>query len=58
MMMKLTDEQKQTQKVIHEFAKKEIKPKALELDKKGKEYFPWDIAKKGAEIGLLTNAIP
>ena len=43
-------------RVVEEFCKKEIKPRVLELDS-GKS-FPWDIVRKGAEIGLLSLLIP
>lgn len=52
----LTDEQKLMRKTAHEFAEKEMRPVALELDKKGA--VPWDIMKKAHEIGLDTAMIP
>lgn len=52
----LTEEQKLMQKTAHEFAEKEMRPIALEYDKKGE--MPWDVVKKAHEIGLDTAFIP
>ncbi len=52
----LTEEQKLMQKTAHEFAEKEMRPIALEYDKKGT--MPWDVVKKAHEIGLDTAFIP
>ncbi len=52
----LTEEQKLMQKTAHEFAEKEMRPIALEYDKKG--VMPWDVVKKAHEIGLDTAFIP
>lgn len=52
----LTDEQKELQRLAHEFSQKEIRPHTEEHDKCGK--FPIDIAKKAFEIGLMNLNIP
>lgn len=52
----LSEEQKMARDNTHEFAEKEIRPKALEYDEK--EEFPWEIVKKANEAGLLHFNIP
>src|SRR5438034_10622876 len=52
----LTDEQRLLQKTAHEFAEREMRPVALEYDKKGE--VPWDIIKKAHALGLDTGFIP
>ena len=52
----LTEEQKLMQKTAHEFAEKEMRPVALEGDKKGE--MPWHVVQKAHEIGLDTAFIP
>ena len=52
----LTEEQKLMQKTAHEFAEKEMRPIALEYDKKA--VMPWDIVKKAHALGLDTAFIP
>lgn len=52
----LSDEQKVWKKIVHEFAAKELKPKAREVDEK--EEFNWESARKGGPIGLLGMSIP
>src|SRR5256885_9513541 len=52
----LTDEQRLLQKTAHEFAEREMRPVALEYDKKGT--VPWDIIKKAHALGLDTAFIP
>lgn len=56
MRLELTDEQKMIQKMVREFAEKEIEPVAAELDQK--ERYPSDILKKMASLGLLGIIIP
>jgi len=53
---KLTEEQEAMQKLAHEFAEREVRPVAAELDEKGA--VPWDIYKKAAEVGLTNYAYP
>ncbi len=52
----LTEEQRLMQKTAHEFAEKEMRPIALEYDKKGE--MPWHVVEKAHEIGLDTAFIP
>jgi acyl-CoA dehydrogenase len=52
----LSDEQKLMQKTAHEFAEREMRPIALEQDKKGE--MSWDIVKKAHGLGLDTAFIP
>jgi butyryl-CoA dehydrogenase len=56
MRFELTDEQKMIQKMVREFAEKEIEPVAAELDQK--EKYPTEILKKMASLGLLGIIIP
>jgi alkylation response protein AidB-like acyl-CoA dehydrogenase len=48
----LTEDQLTTQKWIHEFAEREIRPVAAEYDRT--EEFPWPVIRKAAEIGLYS----
>ena len=52
----LTEEQRLLQKTAREFAQREMRPVALECDKKGE--VPWDIIKKAHALGLDTAFIP
>src|SRR5438093_1295080 len=52
----LTDEQRLLQKTAHEFAEREMRPVALEYDKKGT--VPWDVIGKAHALGLDTAFIP
>jgi alkylation response protein AidB-like acyl-CoA dehydrogenase len=52
----LTDEQKLMQKAAHEFAAKEIRPAAMECDRKGE--IPWDVLRKAHALGLTNAMIP
>jgi alkylation response protein AidB-like acyl-CoA dehydrogenase len=52
----LTEEQKLMQKTAHEFAEKEMRPIALEYDKKG--VMPWEVVRKAHSLGLDTAFIP
>jgi len=56
MDFELTEEQKMIQEMAHDFAEKEIKPKAPELDKT--ERHPTEIIQKMAELNLMGMAIP
>jgi len=55
-MFELNEEQRSIQKSVHEFAKKELAPKASYWDIQ--EEFPWDLIKKMAEIGLTGLRLP
>jgi len=52
----LTDEQLLMQKTAHEFAEKEMRPIALDYDKKGA--VPWHVVQKAHDLGLDTAFIP
>ncbi len=56
MDFELTEEQKMIQEMAHDFAEKEIKPKAPELDKT--ERHPTEIIQKMSELNLMGIAIP
>jgi alkylation response protein AidB-like acyl-CoA dehydrogenase len=55
-MMILNDEQVSLQKLVQEFALKEVAPRAAEYDHS--EEFPWENVKKMAELGLMGLPIP
>lgn len=52
----LTEEQKALQQTAHEFAEKEMRPKAAEYDKG--DVHPDDVIKKAFEVGFMTCEIP
>jgi len=52
----LTDEQKNLRELAHDFAPKEIRPKAWEYDKDAT--WPQDIIEKAWEVGLMNTHIP
>ena len=56
----LTPEQKQLQRVAHEFSAQEIRPVAAVLDREPDpmKRFPWDVLEKGSKLGLRTLALP
>ncbi|KYK34105.1 MAG: acyl-CoA dehydrogenase [Thermoplasmatales archaeon SG8-52-3] len=56
MKLELNDQQKMIQKMVREFADKEIAPVAAELDKK--EEYPTKILQKMSKLGLLGTIIP
>jgi len=49
----LTDEHHQLRDIVRDFAEREIKPVARELDRD--QRFPWDNVKKMAELGFLGS---
>lgn len=51
MDFELTDEQKMIQEMVRNFAQKEVKPLAKELDEMGR--FPWELVKRMGELGLM-----
>jgi alkylation response protein AidB-like acyl-CoA dehydrogenase len=55
-MFELNEEQRVIQKSIHEFAKKELAPKASYWDTQ--EELPWELIKKMAEMGLTGLRLP
>jgi acyl-CoA dehydrogenase len=52
----LTDEQKDIRDLAHDFAEKEIRPKAWDYDRDGT--FPKDVIEKAWEVGLMNSHIP
>ena len=52
----LTDEQKNLRELAHDFAEKEIRPRAWEYDKDGT--WPQDIIEKAHEVGLMNVHVP
>ncbi|MFE3846164.1 acyl-CoA dehydrogenase [Thermoplasmatota archaeon] len=56
MKLELTDQQKMIQKMVREFADKEVAPIASELDEKGE--YPTKTLEKMAKLGLLGIIIP
>jgi acyl-CoA dehydrogenase len=52
----LTDEQKALREMAHDFAEKEMRPKAWEYDKDGA--WPEDVLRKAWELGLMNSHIP
>ncbi len=52
----LTDEQKDMRELAHNFAEKEMRPVAWELDKDGA--WPGDVIQKAWEVGLMNTHIP
>jgi butyryl-CoA dehydrogenase len=52
----LDEEQKDLQKMVHDFVVKEVKPTAAEYDKKGE--LNWDAYNKAFEMGLVCPDIP
>jgi acyl-CoA dehydrogenase len=56
----LTDEQKALKKLAHRFAETEIRPVAAETDRNPnpERSFPWEVVKKGLQLGFGTILIP
>ena len=54
--IRLNDEQRAFQRLAREFAEKEIKPIALDLDSRPnwEDRIPWDVLKKGSQLGFRT----
>ncbi len=54
--IRLNDEQRAFQQLAREFAEKEIKPVALDLDSRPnwEDRIPWDVLKKGSQLGFRT----
>lgn len=52
----LTEEQREFQKLAHEFAKNEIRPVAHIYDET--EEFPWEVFRKAAKLGLTAFKFP
>lgn len=56
MWPELSEEQRAFQEMVRSFAEREIAPRAPEIDRAAE--FPWDLWKRGAELGLLGIAAP
>jgi len=56
MDFKLTEEQEMLQKMVRDFAEKEVKPLAAEID--NSHEFPMETVRKAAELGLMGVAVP
>ncbi|MCX7784893.1 MAG: acyl-CoA dehydrogenase [candidate division WOR-3 bacterium] len=56
MNFELTENQKMIQDMMRKFAKEELEPKAVELDKTGE--FPTENIKKLAELGIMGMVVP
>lgn len=52
----LNEEQRTWKKIVHDFAEKELCPKAREVDEK--EEFNWDAFRKAGPVGLTGMSIP
>jgi acyl-CoA dehydrogenase len=52
----LTDEQRALRELAHEFAEKEIRPKAAEYDER--QTHPADVIAKAHEVGLMNPHVP
>jgi alkylation response protein AidB-like acyl-CoA dehydrogenase len=54
--VRLSDEQRQFQKLARDFAQNEIKPRAMPLDREPdwEKRVPWDLLKKGSQLGFRT----
>jgi alkylation response protein AidB-like acyl-CoA dehydrogenase len=52
----LSEEQRTWQKTVHNFAAKEVRTRAHEVDESGE--FNWEAAHKGAALGLLGLGVP
>lgn len=55
-MFELNEVQKMIREMARDFARKQVKPRAEEIDKKHE--FPWDLVKSMAELGLLGVEVP
>jgi len=53
---RLTDEQRELQRLAHEFAERELRPIAAEWDER--EAYPPGLLAKAAQVGLTSYAIP
>ncbi len=56
MNIRLTEEQQMIQAAAREFAEKEVKPVAAELDREGR--FPHETVRRMGELGLMGIAVP
>jgi len=56
MDFQLTEEQQMMQRMVRDFAEKEIRPVAQEMDASGQ--FPWEVIRKMGGLGLLGLPVP
>lgn len=56
MDFQLTEEQQMMQRMVRDFAEKEIRPIAQEMDASGQ--FPWEVIRKMGGLGLLGLPVP
>ena len=56
MDFKLSEEQEMMKKMVHDFAEKEVKPLAAQVDETHE--FPHENVRKAAELGLMGVAVP
>jgi len=56
MSFELSEELKDLQRAVREFAEKEIKPFGREFDEK--EEYPWEIYRKAAKLGYVGASVP
>jgi butyryl-CoA dehydrogenase len=56
MNIDLTEEQKMLREMVRDFAEKEVRPIAAELDATGK--FPYELIKKCADLNLMGVSVP
>jgi butyryl-CoA dehydrogenase len=56
MNFELSDAQRMMKEMVREFAEKEIKPRAAEIDRT--DEFPWDLWKRMAELEIIGMTVP
>jgi alkylation response protein AidB-like acyl-CoA dehydrogenase len=56
MDFELSDAQRMLRDMVREFAEKDIRPRAAEIDRT--DEFPWDLWRRMAELGLLGMTLP
>ena len=56
MDFELTEEQRMWQEAVHDFVRRDVKPKAREVDESGE--FNWSAARKMGPLGLLGLNVP
>jgi butyryl-CoA dehydrogenase len=56
MDFRLNEEQQMMQRMVRDFAEKEIRPIAQEMDEKGE--FPWEVIRKMGGLGLMGLPVP
>ena len=52
----LSEEQELLQQLAYDFASEEIAPLAGDLDRSGE--FPWEVARKAFDVGLMNIIVP